>query len=73
MTSLNVITYNVKGMQQKAKRTKIFNYINDKIGSGIVFFQECHSTPDCEENWKKSWGGNMFFSHGFRSSTGWVL
>ena len=39
MTSFNVITYNVKGIQQKAKRTKIFNYVNNKIGSGIAFFK----------------------------------
>ena len=73
MTSLNVITYNVKGMQQNAKRNKIFNYVNDKIGSGIVFFQECHSTPECEANWRKSWDGKMFFSHGSSNSTGCAI
>ena len=73
MTSFNVITYNVKGMQQKAKRTKIFSYINDKIDSGVVFFQECHSTTECQDNWQKSWDGKMFFSHGSSNSTGCAI
>ena len=70
MDALNLITYNVNGMQFKGKRTKIFNYIKNKLKSGICFFQEFHSTTDCEKVWKNEWGGNIFYSHGTSNSTG---
>ena len=70
MTSFNILTYNCKGLQQKSKRNKLFNYISDKIHNGIIFLQETHSTPECEEKWKKEWGGEIYFSHGSSNSTG---
>ena len=70
MTSFNILTYNCKGLQQKSKRNKLFNYISDKIHNGILFLQETHSTPECEEKWKKEWGGEIYFSHGSSNSTG---
>ena len=70
-SSFNFLTYNVKGLQNKCKRLKIFNYVHDKIqNNGVCFLQETHSTPDCEDTWKQEWGGDFFFSHGSSNSTG---
>ena len=70
MTSFNILTYNCKGLQQKSKRNKMFNYIHDKIHNGFIFLQETLSTPECEDKWKKEWGGDMYFSHGTSNSIG---
>ena len=70
MTSFNIMTYNCKGLQDKNKRLKVFNYLADKCQNGICFLQETHSTPDCVNDWEKEWGGDMFFSHGRSNSTG---
>lgn len=64
------MSYNCKGIQQKHKRLRIFNYIHDKNNIGFTFLQETHSTPDCESVWKKEWGGHIYFSHGCSNSTG---
>ena len=70
MDAINFITYNVNGMQNKGKRNKVFNFIKNKLHSGICFFQEFHSTPECEKVWKNEWGGKIFYSHGTSNSTG---
>ena len=70
MTSLDFLTFNVKGLQQKSKRIKLFNYVGDKVRNGFIFLQETHSTPECEQKWKKEWGGQIYFSHGSSNSTG---
>ena len=67
------MTYNVNGMQLKTKREKVFNYVKEKISSGICFFQECHSTLDSENEWKKNWNGQIYFSHGQSNSTGCAI
>ena len=67
------MTYNVNGMQLKSKREKIFNYVKEKISSGMCFFQECHSTLDSENEWKKNWNGQIYFSHGQSNSTGCAI
>ena len=38
-----------------------------------MFFQECHSTPDSEKEWKKCWNGQIYFSHGQSNSTGCAI
>ena len=37
------LTYNVKGLRQKVKRIKVFNYVKGKLKSGFIFMQETHS------------------------------
>ena len=58
----NLITYNVKGLQQKPKRLKMFNFLKDKLhNDGLIFLQEAHSTSDIENKWKSEWGGDLFW------------
>ena len=41
-----------------------------KFPQAQFFFQECHSTTECEKIWQKNWDGKLFFSHGSSNSTG---
>ena len=67
----NLVTYNVKGLQQKSKRLKMFNFFKDKLlNDGIFFIQEAHSTPALEDQWSSEWGGKIFFSHGDSNARG---
>ena len=67
--NLGVATFNVNGINAKAKRVKIFEWL--KLKQETVFFlQETHSTPEVEKQWESEWGGKIFFSHGKSNSTG---
>ena len=67
----NLTTFNTKGLQQKGKRLKIFNFLKDKLkNDGIFFLQESHSTPSIEDEWKTQWDGDLLFSHGESNARG---
>ena len=58
-------------MQNKDKRIKIFEYLkNNVIPSGLIFFQETHSTYKDEKKWADEFGNQLFFSHGTSNSCG---
>ena len=68
------MTCNVKGLQNKNKRLKVFSYLKEKVNNrGIVFMQETHSSPEVEDSWKKEWDGDLIFSHGSSNSTGVII
>jgi len=67
--NLGVATFNVNGINAKAKRVKIFEWLKLKRET-IFFLQETHSTPENEKQWEREWGGKIFFSHGKSNSTG---
>ena len=72
MMDFSWITLNVRGLRNKDKRTRIFEWCKSK-GSDISFLQETYSTLEVEEQWKKEWGGPMFFSHGSNHSKGVLI
>ena len=55
------LSYNTRGLKQKHKRIKIFNYAKEKVKNGFVFFQETHTVKEDRNLWKKEWG-EMFCS-----------
>ena len=58
------ISNNVKGLQDKYKRPKIFNYLKDNIKAcGIIYMQETHSCDSNEKRWREEMGEDMYFSH----------
>ena len=70
----NLITYNVKGLQKKSKRLKVFNFLKQKLGNdGLVFMQETHSTTLDVDKWKSEWGGELFLSHGKSNACGTAI
>ena len=71
---VNLLTYNVKGLQNKTKRAKIFTFLDEKLqNNGIFCLQETHSTPSCEEVWKKEYDGTLLFSHGSSNQKGVII
>jgi hypothetical protein len=69
---LNFYSYNVRGLRQASKRNKIFEYLNQNT-NGIIFLQECHSTPNDEITWKKHYNGKFYYSHGTSNARGTMI
>ena len=65
------ISNNVKGLQNKTKRIKIFEYLkNNSLPNGVIFMQETHSCINDEKRWCDDFGGTLYFSHGTTNSCG---
>ena len=61
MENLQIACLNVRGLQNKNKRNRIFQYFKSKKYD-IILLQETYSTPQDENIWKKKWEGPAFFS-----------
>ena len=73
MTQLDfeIICYNARGIADEKKRKKIFNYLKKKPSTkAIIFIQESHSDKNSENLWRYQWRGEIYFSHGTKSSRG---
>ena len=66
---LNILTANVRGLQDKKKRREFFYYVR-KMKFDIVCLQETHSTHRQQSWWRSMWGSKILFSHGTSNSTG---
>ena len=62
-------SFNCNGLGNKNKRSKVLNWLKKKK-EDIIFLQETHSTLETESDWKRDWGGEIYFSHGSSNSTG---
>ena len=70
MADLNIISYNVKGLRDKFKRTTIFNYVKEKVKEGIVCLQETHSNQEINNLWTNEWNNECFFNDATSNSAG---
>lgn len=69
LCSFNMISVNVRGLNERVKRRKVFRWIkNSKVD--ICFIQEAHSTQNLEKIWRSEWGGTILFSHGSNRARG---
>ena len=68
--NINFLTYNVKGLQQKQKRVKIYNYVKEKVKHGCVLLQETHSSDNDQQSWETEWGEKLYQNHGTSNSRG---
>ena len=59
--NFKILGQNVRGLNEKEKRTSIFNFTKSK--ADIVFLQETHSTKLTEKKWEDEWGGKCIYSH----------
>ena len=74
VNSLHITTNNIKGIQNKNKRSSIIEYFKNKIGNNaILFLQETHSTTSDEEKWKDEFSGPVFNSHCTSNSCGALI
>ena len=56
MANLNIISFNVKGINDVEKRLSIFSWCKEKMAD-ICLLQETHSSIKDKKNWCKDWGG----------------
>ncbi len=67
--SLNICTFNVRGLGDKTKRNAIFRSIR-KNHKCIALLQETHSSVKIESLWRQEFGGTIIFSHGSSGACG---
>ena len=67
------LTYNVKGLRQKVKRIKVFNYVKEKLKNGFIFMQETHSIQNDFLSWQNEWGSQLILNHGCGNSRGTLI
>ena len=65
----SLLSLNVRGIRAFEKRKAVFICLVNS-GAYIFFLQETYSTREIENNWRKQWKGEMFFSHGSSHSRG---
>ena len=67
---MRLLSANVNGLRNAKKRQNIFNWFS-KQNVDIVLIQETHcENKQNEDEWKKDWKGNSFWSHGTNLSKG---
>ena len=67
-TKCKIISLNVRGVRDQAKRRSIFTYLKDQKAN-FHFLQETYSDAN-ELLWQSEWGGKILFSHGTHHSKG---
>ena len=72
MSRLNLVTCNVRGLQNDAKRRETFHYFHIK-NFDIIFLQETHSTVKNETVWSAQWGSKIRFAHRSSSAGGTAI
>ena len=64
-----IASFNSNGLGNAQKRKSVLTWLKSKP-EDVIFVQETHSTPGTERDWKRDWGGEIFFNHGASNSTG---
>ena len=65
----NICTLNVKGLNNKFKREKIFTYLKQQQFS-VCLLQETHLPSNNKITYQDEWGGKSFFSGTSSNSAG---
>ena len=65
----SIYTYNVRGIRDKTKRNRLFNYFRKNM-QGIILLQETYSVPGDLDIWTREWGGGLYFNSGGSHSRG---
>ncbi len=65
-SDLKVLSLNVRGLNNKSKRLRIYNWINS-YNYDVCFLQETFCTKSFEAEFKKGWNGTIL--HSFSNST----
>ena len=61
MVEFNILTYNTRGLRDKRKRIKIFNFLKSKQRCGILMMQESHSVESDHEQWQNELEGYKLY------------
>ena len=69
MSNLKVVSLNVRGLNNRLKRKRLFRELH--VGRyDIIMLQECYSCPETECIWSSEWGGKTVFAHGDKKAHG---
>ena len=55
------------------KIIEIFTWLAEKRDLNIICLQECHSTLDVEEKWRRELKGSIYFNHDTRNQKGVMI
>ena len=69
MTTLSILSLNVRGLNNQSKRNAIFQYLKDQ-NCCLYLLQETYSQKVDEKIWSTEWGSRVYFSHGSSHSRG---
>ena len=70
MDKLKLLSLNVRGIKDTAKRCKLFHWLHKKQVD-IILLQETHGTDSDEKQWPHEWGDKHFYmNHGTNQSAG---
>lgn len=69
MSSINVCTFNVKGLANKDKRTRVFEWLKTNNYS-VCCLQELHCVKSDISVWQNQWKNQLFLSGNSSNSTG---
>ena len=69
MSELNIITYNVRGINEYCKHRNVFHYMHKK-DYHIMLLQETHSSKEQKNRWSSEWGSKIWYSHGATNARG---
>ena len=66
--AFKLLSLNARGIRSFEKRKALFGWVMRQVD--ICFIQETYSTKEVENDWKKQWKGETYFSHGSVHSRG---
>jgi exodeoxyribonuclease III len=70
MSSLKLLSLNVKGLRDDQKRSTLFHWLTHK-NADLILLQETHCESDSDGKlWGKEWGGENFWAFGTKLSKG---
>ena len=73
MDDLRVLSFNVRGLRDFGKRSRIFSYIK-KFKADVILIQEAHVLESDINSWKLSWGqGDMYINPFTERSAGQII
>ena len=65
--NIHLCTANVKGLRDKEKRLRLYEWINNQK-CNIMFIQESHFDKEIEESIKLKTNSKIYYSHGLKAS-----
>lgn len=72
MDSIFLCTLNVNGIRSKFKRNTVFKYLRQQKYD-IICLQETYITDSDYDQWKKEWGGDLFYTSVSKQRMGQVI
>ena len=69
---VNIISYNVNGLGNVKKRSKVYNFLHKKPYD-IICLQEVHCSKNTEKLFKSHWGGQFISARGTSNARGCAI